>query len=289
MLREHWRVEADSVDYLPVGYGGYHWLATASERRLLVTADARRGPVVACYELARRLADEGLDAVRAPVPTATGRVAIPFGDWWLSAWPWVDGRSAFDGRHASDADLDAVAAVVRRLHDHPQGAIPAPLVDDWAVDGWARFEAAVDGSDAAAGPYAADVRALLAARLGYVRDLRERYDGLAANRPPVGEWVITHGEPHAANVVHTAAGPVLIDWDTVRLAPRERDLWVLAGYRTWRKRYGEAAVDPALLEAYRLRWDLTDIALFVPDLLEAPARTPDLDVAVEEVRRYLIG
>ncbi len=98
--------------------------------------------------------------------------------------------------------------------------------------------------------------------------------------------MITHGEPHAANVVHTEAGPVLIDWDTVRLAPRERDLWVLAGYRTWQS-YGEAALDPALLEAYRLRWHLTDIALFVPDLLEAPARSPDLDIAFQEVGRYL--
>ncbi len=97
MLREHWRVDADGVDYLRVGYRGSHWLATAGDRRLFVTADAPAGPVVACYELARRLADEGLGVVRSPVPNAAGRVTIPFGDWWLSVWPWVDGLRSVTG------------------------------------------------------------------------------------------------------------------------------------------------------------------------------------------------
>ncbi len=40
--------------------------------------------------------------------------------------------------------------------------------------------------------------------------------------------VITHGEPHAANVMGSPGGLVLVDWDTVLLAPPERDLWGIA-------------------------------------------------------------
>jgi spectinomycin phosphotransferase len=37
-------------------------------------------------------------------------------------------------------------------------------------------------------------------------------------------WVVTHGEPHGANVVWTASGAVLVDCGDLRLAPPERDL-----------------------------------------------------------------
>ncbi len=35
--------------------------------------------------------------------------------------------------------------------------------------------------------------------------------------------VITHGEPHGGNVMTMSSGLVLVDWDTVLLAPPERD------------------------------------------------------------------
>jgi hypothetical protein len=69
--------------------------------------------------------------------------------------------------------------------------------------------------------------------------------------------VITHGEPHAANIIWTADGPRLIDWDTVLIAPASRDLWMLEPPG----RPGLPATDSAML-FYRLRWDLANIALF---------------------------
>jgi aminoglycoside phosphotransferase (APT) family kinase protein len=61
--------------------------------------------------------------------------------------------------------------------------------------------------------HAAGVSALLTA-----------YDTLArqvAGHPD--RFVVTHGEPHAGNVLLTRRGPVLVDWDTVLAAPPERD------------------------------------------------------------------
>jgi hypothetical protein len=65
---------------------------------------------------------------------------------------------------------------------------------------------------------------------------------------------------------------VLVDWDTCLLAPPERDLWWLAGDDagipgTYEERTG-VGLDPRLLEAYRLRWDLADVASFVTALRE---------------------
>jgi aminoglycoside phosphotransferase (APT) family kinase protein len=37
--------------------------------------------------------------------------------------------------------------------------------------------------------------------------------------------VLTHGEPHGANVLLGEGGLSLVDWDTVGIAEPERDLW----------------------------------------------------------------
>src|SRR5438552_3569247 len=40
--------------------------------------------------------------------------------------------------------------------------------------------------------------------------------------------VITHGEPHPANLMSVGGRLALIDWDTVGLAPPERDVSLIA-------------------------------------------------------------
>ena len=68
----------------------------------------------------------------------------------------------------------------------------------------------------------------------------------------------------------TDTGVVLVDWDTCLLAPPERDVWlvageepgILGGVRGTHRLDARAG----LLEAYRLRWDLADVASFAADL-----------------------
>jgi spectinomycin phosphotransferase/16S rRNA (guanine(1405)-N(7))-methyltransferase len=65
----------------------------------------------------------------------------------------------------------------------------------------------------------------------------------------------------------TSAGWLLIDWDTALVAPPERDLWSLdPGDGSALAAYADATgVTPlaAMLELYRIRWDLADIAVDV--------------------------
>jgi spectinomycin phosphotransferase len=81
------------------------------------------------------------------------------------------------------------------------------------------------------------------------------------------DWVVTHGEPHAGNVMRTDAGYVLVDWDTVALGPPERDLWMLvAGDPDTANLYAHASgtqLDQAALDFFRLTWDLKDLAEYL--------------------------
>jgi len=69
----------------------------------------------------------------------------------------------------------------------------------------------------------------------------------------------------------------LIDWDTVALAPAERDLWMLDDQPHALANYTElTGVTPrrAGLGLYRLARTLTDLAAFVVVLRSPPTTTP---------------
>jgi thiamine kinase-like enzyme len=100
--------------------------------------------------------------------------------------------------------------------------------------------------------------------------------------------VVTHGEPHPGNVIRTSTGLVLVDWDTTRLAPPERDLWhVLARLDPedapdLTALYAECTgrhLQPALLERHGLAWALADVAGFTEELRHTSTETADTATA----------
>ena len=64
----------------------------------------------------------------------------------------------------------------------------------------------------------------------------------------------------------------LVDWDTVSLAPPERDLWLVVESADDAAVYADAAgreVDNDAIEFFRLTWDLKDLAEYLK-LLRLP-------------------
>jgi spectinomycin phosphotransferase len=107
--------------------------------------------------------------------------------------------------------------------------------------------------------------------LGTARALRDAA-GLAFVAAPK---VITHGEPHSGNLIRTGKQLMLLDWDTVGLAPPERDLWMLPGDAL--DQYAGLTgkpVNPAGVRLYQLRWALDDIRAYTEDLRVPHSQTP---------------
>lgn len=143
------------------------------------------------------------------------------------------------------------------------------------------------------GPFSEPTRALLADHAGEVAALIAAFERHA---PEMGDRasVLTHGEPHWGNVVGSGEGRlVMLDWDTVALAPPERDLWMLdsesgAEFDLYTNLTGRR-IDPSAIRFYGLRWDLQDIALFTIQLREHHDENEDTRVASVALQRYLEG
>ena len=311
-LGRWWGMTVASAEYRPVGWGSHHWAVTdAAGSRWFVTADelenkrvSEREPVDAAFGRLRAslaaatdLRDSGAAFVVAPVLTPDGepvvRVNHTFG---VAVYPLLDGQSFDWGEFCSAEDRLGVLRLVTAVHTAPAAARRRAPVDDFAVPHRDAVGAAFDPANDAAGcgPYALRTSLLVRRHAVPIRELLGRYDGLVARaRPRAGRAVLTHGEPHPGNTMLTAGGWVLIDWDTVLVAQPERDLWLIdPGDGTMLDAYASATgVTPApdLVEAFRLRWDIADIAAGVSRFRRPHAGTPEDDKAWGFLARLIEG
>jgi len=285
-LASGWGVEVASLEYLALGFGSHHWKVTdAGGGRWFATLDdlgtkrlARDEPLDAVFgrlaaslATAVALADVGLPFVVAPIRSQARDPARRLTDRLsLALYPYVDGQNFAWGEFSS-GHRRALLDLVVSIHTAPAAARSQAMTDDLSVTRRDDLEAALEHAwtDAAAsGPYGSRAAELVNACKGPIRQLLTRYDTLADRVRSHGDGlVLTHGEPHPGNTMLSQQGWLMIDWDTVLVAPQERDLWdldpgdgsILAAYQ----RATGTVPRPDALELFRLRWDLTDIALYV--------------------------
>ncbi|GAA1428144.1 hypothetical protein GCM10009616_07080 [Microlunatus lacustris] len=277
-VRAGWLIRADAVQHLPLGFGAHHWaVSTAGVRTHFATLDTvgarhSRDTLEDAYRTAVALAGT-LDLVLAPVPTRSGRCTVPLGRYALSLTPWSRARTpdALDG--------PATAALLSRLHavDPPPGTPRWRPVVPPALAEQLRTACTVPWS---AGPHGETARTALRARLEDVGRWTARYHALAVaalDRP----WVVTHGEPHEANQLVEAGRRWLVDWESVALAPAERDL------RPLLDRGHPAPADPSMVELFDLEWRLDEIQQYAAWFAGPHVGSASDAVALDDLRHEL--
>ncbi|MGW0195263.1 phosphotransferase [Nonomuraea sp. NPDC003201] len=276
-----WGIGARTLDYAPVGFGDYHWVADG--RWFITVADVRRrgfdGLGQAMDTAAALRAEAGLDFVVAPLRTADGATLLRLDRhrWAMSVFPYANGLAGEFGEEQPAGDRAAIIDLLAALHATPPplSTPPRPL----ELSGRAVLEQALQDTRLPwpGGPYAEPAREVIADHAGVLRRRLAEFDRTAAG---TGEPVVTHGEPHPGNLLWSGERWLLVDWDTVGLAVPERDLWLVARDADDLARYADATgrtPDPAALELYRLRWALDDVAEFVEWFRSPHGRTPDAE------------
>ena len=273
-LRQSWDFDAHVADYAAVGAGSYHWeVRDTTGRRAFATVDdlgqkawlgdtrdAAFEGLRTAFDASVALRESGLQFVVAPVPARDGeslRRLDP--QYTIALFPFVEGKAGEFGVY-EDGDRQAILAMLTELHQAP--VTPATHSVGLTIPGRGHLEGALLDVDEtwAGGPLSEPAREAVKNSASELAELLSFADRLAAEAEQRGApWVVTHGEPHAANVMRTSEGRVLVDWDTVALAPPERDLWMLV----------DDDQHDAALDFFRLTWDLKDIAEYL-NVLRSP-------------------
>ena len=104
------------------------------------------------------------------------------------------------------------------LHAATPAVEQIAAIDDLVLpERWSLQPRGPINAELSAGPYAALFCQLLVDHRETLAEALRHYDRLAVSiAADRRDWVITHGEPKANNIMITQDGPVLIDWDTAR-------------------------------------------------------------------------
>jgi spectinomycin phosphotransferase len=313
LLAHHWSLHGVDLEYLPLGFGSHHWLAVDSRgTRRFVTADDlfagfQRGPdadsafvsLDRAFRTATVLRHEAeLEFVVAPLPDEQDVVMRRLDDRYaVTVFPFIAGESRADGSYESSADRRHMSRILGRLHAATE-RLPEDLPDkeDFALPSRGALLEALRDLDRpwTSGPFGEPARQLLRRS---ARDLERRlreYDELAAEVAQTSEsWVVTHGEPHRANVIRDARGRLLlVDWDTTLVAPRERDLRMvldrdMTGWDDYRGISSSISLDHRAMRLYHLWWDLAEIGIYTERFRRPHGRTEDIVVSWEALTGYL--
>jgi Phosphotransferase enzyme family len=308
-LAAGWNFAAETLRYLAVGFGSHHWLAADPVGSLLFlvvhdlpemlqsrqdSVDAAFGRLETAFGCALSLRrDEGLDFVIAPVPAVGGEVVRRLSARYsLAVCPYLaDCEPGHEGAFAA-ADRPAVLRLLTQLHRaRPQVAPQRCDLELQNADGL-RAAMASTGEPWSGGPYGEPARALLARHAAGVTELMAAYSELARQvRSQSNRFVVTHGEPGAWNVLKTPAGFVIVDWDFVRLAPPERDLWDLAeADPAVLAAYTEATgsdIDDAALALFRMWYEFSEIAGYIDLFRGVHHDTEDAAVSWQNLEFFL--
>jgi hypothetical protein len=286
-LAENWAIEDVLLEYRPVGFGSHHWLATVGlQPRWFVTVDDLRSwsgsssgrleeafeRLARAFRCAQILEGAGLDFVVGPQPTTNDRPSARLGPHYsVVVHRYLAGHTAGEnGEYTDPLERLKMVSHLVALHDASPLVEDVAVVDDLEVplrEDLERLVLTDLGTPWDGGPYGEPTRALLLEHSAGIARLLARHDQWAETVAERSSKVITHGEPHAANVLVAEEGLRLVDWESALLAPPERDLWVLdpgdGSVLDAYRRLSGRKLDPVALDCYRLWYDLFEIAGYV--------------------------
>lgn len=297
-VADGWGFEAEGAEYAAVGAGSYHWVVTDLDgtRRFLTVDDLDQKAWLGdtresvceglrrAFDTAVVLRNAGLGFVVAPIPTTRGETLRRIGPrHTIALFPFVDGQAGRYG-HYDAAARSAVISMLAELHETPAvGSVARSIGLD--LPGRRHLEIGLQELNHtwSGGPFSEPARRALALHASDVAALLSLADRLSADVVKRGStWVVTHGEPHSANVMRDGDSYLLVDWDTVAVAPRERDLWMLVGdtadeLTSYTKATGHQ-IDQGAVDFFRLAWDLNDLAEYL-NVLRSPHRENEDTIA----------
>lgn len=157
-------------------------------------------PAEASLVLADRLVEAGVS-----VPRPARRDVVQSGDLVVTAWERV-------AEVPDPIDWRAVGAMVARVHRAGEGLVPPgyPCPSPASFPWW--------DFDRLLGDASADMDQPAVEGVSGVIERHRGWSDLG-----VESSVVCHGDVHPGNVLQTAAGPVLLDWDLLCRAPRGWD------------------------------------------------------------------
>lgn len=301
-LHDHYRLNITRLEFLPLGADRNTAVYRASaDNGLDYFVKLRRGDFNDVSLIVPKLLhDQGVTQIIAPQPAQTGALWVQLGEFYVALYPFVSGSDgyeisltdhhwiefgrAFKGIHTAMLPPELAARIPRETYSDQGRTI---------VKQFQRQAAETPFPD----PVSAQLADLLTQQEQTVSRLVRRAERLGAalqTRP--SEFVLCHADIHAGNLLIEPNGTLhVVDWDTMLLAPKERDLMFVGGGLFVNERrpeqeavlfyqgYGPTQIDPVALAYYRYERIVQDIAAYCEQIFLTDAGNQDRPIGLRQL------
>ncbi len=241
LLSTAYDLPLQSITFFPEGEDSYGY-TVLSETGKKYFAKASTSVPNSCLRVASLLRYQcNISGVVAPLETQEGTLSVPWQDFRVSLFPFIEGKSRWDlwkvGKDFTDPELSETGALLATIHGCPDTIAPNDLTAA-KYDLPLRHElhtvlAASEKKIPPQNQYQKQLLEGLTQHKSEILQTLERYDSLGRSADTLQTpFVITHGDPTPGNLILDAENRLhLIDWDGVCLGPPEKDLVSFTGER----------------------------------------------------------
>ncbi len=237
------------------------------------------------------LETQGISHLIAPIETKDGQLWTRLDRFAVILSPFITGQDGFT-LHLTDRQWIELGETLKGVHS---AKLPAEITDRLPRETYAphwrdrvRAFQTIVGTTSFADPISAKLADLMRSEQDVISRLVRRAEELAAELQLRSlDFVVCHADIHGGNVLLNDRGELyVVDWDTLILAPKERDLMFIGagigkGWNTPRESelffrgYGATNIDPVALAFYRYERIVEDIAAFCEQILESDPDNQD--------------
>ena len=264
-----------SITFFPEGEDSYGYIVTSETGEKYFVKASTSVPDT-CLQVASLLRHRcNIPGVVAPLETLNGALSIPWQDFRVSLFPFIEGKSRWDlwkvGKDFTDAELSQTAALLATIHGSTDAiAFNSLTVAKYDLPLRHELHIVLEAPEkiTTRNGYQKRLLEAIAQHRSEVLQTLERYDALGhsatARQTP---FVITHGDPTPGNLILDTENQLhLIDWDGICLGPPEKDLVsfigerfeiVLEEYLT--KRQSNVSLHTDIFGFYIYEWTLNEI------------------------------
>ena len=284
-LRDFYGVDNAQLEFLPLGADRNTAVYRAASAEATYFVKLRGGFDEMTVIVPKLLHDAGVDHVIAPIPNALGHLWTPVEDFHLILYPFVAGTNGFERELTAQNWIDFGRAL-KSIHSTslPPAAMQRIPKETFSSD--VRRKVSLYQTVAATTPYrdpiAAEFAAFMTGKKAEISALVHHADRLGALlRARTLDFIPCHADIHVGNLLITPSDHLyVVDWDTLLLAPKERDLMFAgmglgssAAYSAdqqtalFYQGYGPVDIDPIALAYYRCERIVQDVFEYTEQIL----------------------
>jgi spectinomycin phosphotransferase len=302
-LKNEFGLSVEKVSFLPIGADRNTAVYRAvADKDVHFFVKLRRGNFdKAVAAVPKYLSSHGIKQVIPSLSTRMGQLWANLDPFKVMLYPYVEGHNGFEAKlskqqwaefgvalksfHAADVPPEMTNGIKHeRFSSRWRKVVKSHLarIDDEVFDE----------------PVAVEMAIFLNAKRDETLELVKRAEQLAQelqNRPP--GFILCHGDIHAWNLLIDTSGALyMVDWDTLIIAPKERDLMFIggglgnSGYTPREEQaffyqgYGQTQVNPIALAYYRYERIIEDIAVYCEQIFLSNKSGKDRRQALEDLK-----